>query len=123
MKSVKQAATSPELKLIGALKAYKLKFEKNAYAVKVIKSKPDIVFRNQKLAVYVDGCFWHSCPYHGTQPRSNSESWSEKLRANVHRDEANTQALREHGWRVIRLWSHQNPMEMLRTVKAALRAG
>jgi DNA (cytosine-5)-methyltransferase 1 len=123
MKSVAQSETNLELKLINALRSTRLKFEQNAPAVPGLRTRPDIVFRNKKVAVYVDGCFWHACPHHGTRPRSNSEFWDEKLRRNADRDQENTRALQERGWTVIRFWGHQGAVEMVETLKRTLKAG
>jgi len=123
MKSVRQKGTGAELTLVEALASSKLRFEQNTYAIEGVRTKPDVVFRRRKIAIYVDGCFWHSCPYHATKPRNNSMTWEAKLLQNVNRDRANCQALRDRGWRVIRFWSHEKPAEMLRKVKAALKAG
>lgn len=66
----------------------------------------DIAFSKQKLAVFVDGCFWHGCPEHGTHPSANAAWWSKKLAANRARDEDTNQLLRTAGWRVLRFWEH-----------------
>ena len=69
----------------------------------------DIAFPRAKLAVFVDGCFWHRCPEHGTDPRANASYWGPKLDRNVQRDRE-TDALLEHdGWSVIRVWEHEDP--------------
>ncbi|MBC7817584.1 MAG: very short patch repair endonuclease [Planctomycetaceae bacterium] len=67
---------------------------------------PDFVFAKLKLAIFVDGCFWHGCPLHGTQPKSNAAFWRKKLTANKSRDQRVTRLLRLKGWRVLRLWEH-----------------
>lgn len=69
--------------------------------------KPDFVFRKNRVAVFVDGCFWHSCPLHGTMPASNREFWEKKIASNVARDLAVTKALRRDGWKVVRIWEHE----------------
>jgi DNA mismatch endonuclease (patch repair protein) len=63
------------------------------------------------VAVFVDGCFWHSCPEHGNQPANNREYWSAKLARNTVRDAANTATLEEAGWLVVRIWEHERPAE------------
>ena len=68
--------------------------------------KVDVVFTRIRLAVFVDGCFWHGCPIHYTVPKSQAEFWAQKLRANVERDRRQTLALELAGWRVIRIWEH-----------------
>ena len=68
--------------------------------------RPDIVFTGRKVAIFVDGCFWHACPEHGGKPKNNEWYWSPKLQRNVERDQLNTTALTAAGWTVIRLWEH-----------------
>jgi DNA mismatch endonuclease, patch repair protein len=68
---------------------------------------PDFVFSRLKLAVFVDGCFWHGCPLHGTKPRNNAAFWRKKLAGNKARDRLVTRTLRKSGWRVLRLWEHE----------------
>lgn len=68
--------------------------------------RPDFVFRRQKLAVFVDGCFWHGCPRHATWPVSRAAFWRAKLLGNQARDRLTNRVLRRHGWRVLRIWEH-----------------
>ena len=69
--------------------------------------KPDFVFRSRRLAVFVDGCFWHGCPRHGSQPKGNAAFWRAKLARNRARDRLVTRTLRRTGWRVLRIWEHE----------------
>ena len=69
--------------------------------------KPDFVFPKLKVAVFVDGCFWHGCPEHATQPKNNRAFWQKKLSANKRRDALVTRTLRKAGWRVLRIWEHE----------------
>jgi DNA mismatch endonuclease (patch repair protein) len=69
--------------------------------------KPDFIFPKHKLAVFVDGCFWHGCPKHGTQPKGNAAFWRKKISRNQIRDRLVTRTLRKAGWRVIRIWEHE----------------
>ena len=71
-----------------------------------LPGKPDFVFRKQRLAVFVDGCFWHNCPKHGHIPHSNREYWRKKLKRNQERDRDTNRELRKRGWRVLRIWEH-----------------
>lgn len=66
-----------------------------------------MVFIGAKLAVFVDGCFWHGCPLHSTKPKNNRDFWEQKLRRNVARDAEQTQWLESQGWRVLRIWEHE----------------
>jgi DNA mismatch endonuclease, patch repair protein len=71
-----------------------------------IEGKPDFAFPKHKLAVFVDGCFWHGCPKHGVQPKGNKEFWLTKLEANKARDRKVNRLLRSSGWHVLRIWEH-----------------
>jgi DNA mismatch endonuclease (patch repair protein) len=72
-----------------------------------IFGKPDFVFRQARLAVFVDGCFWHACPKHATKPANNRSFWRRKLSANKARDRLVSRVLRKQGWRVLRIWEHE----------------
>lgn len=72
-----------------------------------MRGNPDFVFRQQTLAVFVDGCFWHGCRWHGHFPRSNRAFWRRKILSNKQRDKLTTVALRKEGWRVVRIWEHE----------------
>lgn len=69
--------------------------------------KPDFVFRHLRVALFVDGCFWHGCPKHATQPKTNAAFWRDKIAANRARDRRVTRVLRALGWRVLRIWEHE----------------
>jgi DNA mismatch endonuclease (patch repair protein) len=87
--------------------------------------RPDFTFRKPKVAVFVDGCFWHGCPQHCHQPANHRAFWRRKLAANKARDRAVNRALRAAGWRVVRIWEHdlaKRPATCLRRVRAALQA-
>jgi DNA mismatch endonuclease (patch repair protein) len=85
--------------------------------------KPDFVFPKLKLAIFVDGCFWHGCPRHATKPKNNRAFWRRKLSSNKARDVLVTRALRRAGWRVLRVWEHElakkNSARLLRRLSAA----
>jgi DNA mismatch endonuclease (patch repair protein) len=83
--------------------------------------RPDIIFTRRKLAVFVDGCFWHSCPEHLVRPKSNTEYWTAKLAGNVARDRSNDELLKENGWRSLRIWEHEAPEDAADRVQVALR--
>jgi len=76
-------------------------------AVGWLKVRPDFVFRGRRVAVFVDGCFWHGCPRHATRPKQNGAFWREKLEGNRNRDRRVNRALRRAGWRVVRIWEHE----------------
>ena len=111
MRANRRIDTKPEVKLRSALHRSGLRFRKD-YPVKLPNGKVvrlDIAFTRKKLAVFVDGCFWHSCPDHGTTPKSNQAYWIPKLRENVQRDRAVDDGLADAGWRVLRVWEHEQP--------------
>lgn len=87
--------------------------------------KPDFIFAKFRVAVFVDGCFWHSCPKHATRPQSNRGYWHRKLLANKKRDRLVTLKLRRAGWKVVRIWQHEltrkNEARLLRHLEHALR--
>lgn len=83
--------------------------------------RPDFVFPRQKLAVFVDGCFWHACPLHATRPRQNGAFWRKKLTANRERDRRVNRALRRAGWRVLRIWEHALARKHSNRLTARLR--
>lgn len=83
-------------------------------------TQPDIVFSRSRLAVYIDGCFWHRCPEHGTEPRSNTAYWGPKLDRNVARDRDTEAQLHDRGWNVLRAWEHEDPIAVADRVEAVL---
>jgi len=72
-----------------------------------VLGKPDIVFVSARIAVFVDGCFWHACPEHGVRPKNNREFWRKKLDRNIERDREVNRLLAKAGWKVIRVWEHE----------------
>jgi DNA mismatch endonuclease (patch repair protein) len=102
--------TGPELALRRELHSRGLRFRVDFSPVLGLRCRPDVVFTRRRVAVFMDGCFWHSCPEHGNLPKANREWWQEKLCVNVSRDRRNDQALLDAGWHVIRVWEHE-PVE------------
>jgi DNA mismatch endonuclease (patch repair protein) len=88
-----------------------------------VRVRPDIVFTARKVAVFVDGCFWHVCPQHGRQPATNDWYWAPKLRGNVDRDRLANRALRDAGWVVVRVWEHEPTSEAAVRVAHVLEHG
>lgn len=107
MAAIRRTNTKPEVRLRQALHASGLRFRKDmALKVGDVRARPDVVFTKKKVAVFVDGCFWHCCPEHGRLPTRNTTYWLPKLQRNVDRDARQNQALRESGWTVLRVWEH-----------------
>jgi DNA mismatch endonuclease (patch repair protein) len=82
--------------------------------------RPDLVFTRRRVAVFIDGCYWHACPIHLKPSHSNVDFWSAKLARTVERDRANDATLEAHGWRVIRIWEHQPISEAVALIQARL---
>jgi DNA mismatch endonuclease (patch repair protein) len=93
-----------ELRLIGIFKTHGITRWRRRWP---LAGKPDLVFPTLKLAIFVDGCFWHGCPIHATQPKTNAEFWQTKITRNQARDRLVTRTLRARGWRVLRIWEHE----------------
>lgn len=102
MSRIRSRDTKPELVLRRALFQRGLRFRVRT----TLKGKPDVVFTRARLSIFVDGCFWHGCPEHGTNPKSNSSYWDAKLARNRERDAEVTAALEAEGWEVVRYWDH-----------------
>jgi DNA mismatch endonuclease, patch repair protein len=108
MKANRRTGTRPEAHLRSALHKTGLRFRKDVYLrIGTVRTKADVVFPRQRVAVYLDGCFWHRCPEHGQLPRANRSYWQPKLERNAQRDREITEALRKEGWIVIRIWEHE----------------
>lgn len=103
MSRIKGRDTGPELSLRRKVWALGLRYR---LQYRIGRTRPDMVFVGAKLAVFVDGCFWHSCPLHSTMPENNRDFWEQKLQRNRARDAENTLWLETEGWRVLRLWEH-----------------
>ena len=84
------------------------------------RRRADIVFPKQRVAVFVDGCFWHRCPDHATFPKTNAEWWRAKLARNWERDRETDQLLIANGWRVVRVWEHESLADALEAVRHSL---
>lgn len=113
--------TKPEKALRSALHASGLRFRKDLRLdLGEVRPRPDVAFTRQKVAVFVDGCFWHACPEHGTTPSRNADYWTPKLARNVERDRLQDEALRSHGWKVIRVWEHEPIPGAVRNISQAV---
>lgn len=123
MQANRRANTSPERLLRSELQRRGLRFRKDLrLALSQGSVRPDVVFTRLRLAVFVDGCFWHSCPEHIASPKSNTNYWEAKLASNVARDRRDDAWLAAEGWRVIRVWEHEAPIQAADRIAAALHA-
>lgn len=121
MKGNRKTDTKPETVLRSALHRAGYRFRKNhLLRVQGVAVRPDIVFTKQRVAVFVDGCFWHGCPTHGTTPKSNVAYWGLKLERNRMRDRTVTGGLQAASWTVIRVWEHDTIEAAASRVAAAL---
>ena len=87
----------------------------------VTRRSADIAFVGLKVAVFVDGCFWHGCPTHGTWPKANAKWWRSKLQTNIARDRDTDRQLKDAGWKVIRVWSHTAPASAAAVIGRAIK--
>jgi DNA mismatch endonuclease (patch repair protein) len=118
MKGNRGKDTKPEQQVRSLLHRSGMRFRKHARPLRPLRCQADIVFPREKIAVFIDGCFWHHCPEHGHVPGSNSTYWREKLERNVTRDRRNSEALGDAGWLVLRYWEHVPPSEVATQVRA-----
>lgn len=118
--------TQPEVQLRRLLHAAGLRYRVAFPVPGMSRRTIDIAFTRMRLAVFVDGCFWHGCPVHATWPKSNGEWWEAKIRKNQERDLSTTAHLHDRGWSVLRLWEHEAPASaagQVLTAVALLRDG
>jgi DNA mismatch endonuclease Vsr len=121
MQAIRRTNTKPEVALRSALHQLGYRYRKDLpLDLGGVKVRPDIVFTARKVAVFVDGCFWHVCPEHGRQPATNEWYWTPKLRRNLERDRTVNAALVDAGWQVVRLWEHEPLATAVETVVNAL---
>jgi DNA mismatch endonuclease (patch repair protein) len=111
--------TTPEIAVRKLLHAAGLRYRVNVPVPGMSRRTIDIVFGPAKVAVFLDGCFWHGCPQHATQPKSNAEWWRTKLDKNMARDRETTEHLEAAGWTVLRFWEHEDPETVARAVAQA----
>jgi DNA mismatch endonuclease (patch repair protein) len=101
--------TEPERKLRSALHKQGLRFRVHVRPLTGVRREADIVFPKARVAIFVDGCFWHGCPEHASWPKANADWWREKIEANRRRDSDTDRRLHEAGWMVVRMWTHEDP--------------
>ncbi|MFC5678430.1 very short patch repair endonuclease [Aeromicrobium endophyticum] len=122
MSTLARQDTAPELALRSALHAMGLRYRVQVHVPGNRRRRMDIAFTKVKVAVFVDGCFWHGCLAHGTRPTTNREWWDWKIEGNKARDEDTNRLLAEHGWEVIRVWEHESAVDAAVRVRQVVEA-
>lgn len=117
MSKVRQKSTAPELALRKELFRLGLRFRIDRVVLNKPRRVADIVFPKQKIAIFVDGCFWHGCPTHATWPKNNAEFWRKKIESNVARDIDTNARLEGLGWSVFRIWAHESATEAAQRIQ------
>lgn len=107
MIAVRRSETIAETEIRRALDKLGMIYETNVRPLPNLARTADVLFRAERVAVFVDGCFWHGCPIHGTQAKTNAEFWRKKIEANQRRDSDTNCILMEHDWIVVRVWEHE----------------
>lgn len=113
--------TKPELMLRRELHRRGLRYRVNRRPIAQIRRTADLVFTKAKVAVFVDGCFWHRCPVHGAIPKTNTQWWTAKFESNIQRDRDTDQILESNGWTVIRVWEHADVREAADQIEESVR--
>ena len=114
--------TKPELAVRSAVHRRGIRFRVAARPQPELPRTADLVLRKSRIAVFVDGCFWHGCPRHHTQPTTNSEYWADKIASNIERDAETTAYLQQSGWTVLRFWEHEDPEAVADLVQESVRS-
>lgn len=124
MQANRSRDTGPEMAVRRLIHAAGLRYRVACPPLVSLRRKADIVFTRQHIAVFIDGCFWHGCPEHGTREfKTNAEYWTPKIARNRTRDEQTTQTLGAAGWTVLRFWEHEEPREVAQRIEQMCRQG
>ncbi|WP_258066853.1 very short patch repair endonuclease, partial [Rathayibacter sp. AY2B7] len=116
MRSNRGRDTKAELRIRSALHAAGLRYRLQRKVPGSSRRTMDVAFPRQRIAVFIDGCFWHGCPVHHTVSKTNAGFWAEKVTRNRERDRDTDRLLREAGWIALRFWEHEDPDEVVRVV-------
>ncbi len=122
MQANKRRDTKPELAVRRLLHAGGLRFRVDFPPVPTLRRRADVVFTRARVAVFIDGCFWHGCPEHRVAPKSNADYWRVKIATNQGRDADTDTRLVEAGWTVVRIWEHEDPVGAAAQVTAMVQA-
>lgn len=121
MQGNRRRDTKPEMAVRRAVHALGLRYRVDARPLPDLNRRADLVFARAKVAVFVDGCYWHGCPEHGTTAKTNATYWGPKIRRNHDRDGETDRLLREAGWVSVRIWEHEDAHEAARRIASAVR--
>ena len=121
MQSNKGRDTQPELALRSAAHALGLRYRVSVRPLRELRRTADLVFTKAKVAVFLDGCFWHGCPDHHTVAATNASFWAEKVESTRSRDRETDRRLADAGWTSIRVWEHEDPVEAAQRIQAVVR--
>lgn len=121
MRKVRTRDTACEVAIRSLLHEEGFRYRVDERPIREIRRRADLVFRRLRVAVFVDGCFWHACPIHATWPKANATWWREKILGNVRRDRDTDRKLRRAGWTVVRVWEHEKPEAAARRIAKCLR--
>lgn len=112
--------TGPEMAIRKRVHAMGLRYRVSARPILGLRRTADLVFPTERIAVFIDGCFWHGCPEHRRQPRANAEYWAAKVQRNRQRDVDTDLALDRSGWTILRFWEHERPDEVAESIRQAV---
>lgn len=122
MRTQRERDTGVEREIRSRVHAFGLRYQLHRRLLPASRREVDMVFPTARVAVFVDGCFWHSCPRHGTWPKNNAPFWRRKLEENVRRDRDTDARLIADGWRVLRVWEHEAAEEAAARIAEVVRA-
>lgn len=122
MQGNRRRDTKPEMAVRRLLHAAGMRYRVDSKPIPDLNRRADLVFKRAKVAVFIDGCYWHGCPQHGTISRTNPDYWGPKIRSNMARDADTDRVLEDAGWTVIRAWEHERPEGVATRVLKAVRS-
>lgn len=122
MRSNRSRDTAPELAVRRLVHSSGLRYLVDARPIPSIPRRADLVFRGPRIAIFIDGCYWHACPAHHRLPKTNSSYWAQKATRNAARDADTTERVQAAGWVVLRFWEHEDPQPVANTIITTVRS-
>ncbi|TVT52285.1 very short patch repair endonuclease [Amycolatopsis rhizosphaerae] len=123
MQAIRSRDTQPEMAVRRALHRLGFRYRVAIAPVADLRRRADIVFTKRRVAVFIDGCFWHGCPVHGRKSfNHNADYWPSKIAANMARDKNTTEELRRSGWTVLRFWEHEDAEKVVEAIRNVVTA-